>query len=195
MTNYIYTIARISAIAGGVVLAVLALLMTVSITGGAIAKLGHSDWLMAKSPALATWIQDSGIRTIRGMYEILKLGVAFVIFAFLPITSFDRAHAVVDVFTDFLPLRLNQFLVTFWEVIFFIVLVLITWRLFGGMERLFDRHVVSQVLKIPEWWGFFIAFVQMIIATGVSGFVVWAQMYKLFTGRDDILPKTDGAVH
>ena len=188
MKNLVSKVARFSAVLGGLVLTLLALIMTISITGGAIAKLGHADWFIAKAPRLATWIQESGIRTIHGMYELIKFGIAFVIFAFLPIASLERAHAVVDVFTDFLPATINQLLITFWDIIFLMILVLITWRLYGGMERLYDRNVVSQMLKIPEWWGFMLAFIQMIIASAVSAFVVWQQLCAMLFAQTETPP-------
>lgn len=194
MFDFVQKIARSSAIIGGIALTILAICMTISIFGGAISKLGYSDWLQANFPSIAAFIQDTGIRTIVGMYEIAKLGIAFVIFAFLPITTFDRAHAVVDIFTNSLPPRINQFLITFWEIVFFVVLAIITWRLYFGMERLMSSNMMSQDLKIPDWYGYLVAFIQMIIATAVSAYVVWLQILKLFTGEDH-LSSSDGAVH
>ena len=183
MRDIIHKIARFSAFIGGIVLTALALLMTLSIMGGAIAKIGYSDWLMRYSPFLADIIQQSGIRTIIGMYEIIKFGIAFVIFAFLPITTFERAHAVVDVFTNRLPKHLQHILIIMWEILFFIILMLITWRLFFGLERMMSAGIISQELKIPEWWGFAVAFLQMIFATAISAFVVFVEITSFFQNR------------
>ncbi len=194
MTEYIHKIARISAITGAVVLTLLAVLMTVSIIGGSIAKIAYSDWFAGMAPGIAAWLEETGIRTIPGMYEIMKIGAAFVIFAFLPITSIEKGHATVDVFTNFLPARLNQFIIAFWEVIFFAVLALISWRLFHGMDRMMTSKMILQELQIPEWYGYAVAFVQMLLASLIAGYTAWGQVLKLITGRD-ILPDSDGARH
>ncbi len=193
MQNFIYKLAKNSAVIGGVVLTSLALAMVMSIIGGSISKFAYSEFAKNYTSGLATFIQNTGIRTIPGMYEVMKIGIAFVVFSFLPITSLERGHAVVDVFTNFLPERSNQILIAFWEIIFFIVLAIITWRIFHGMERFISTGVILQELKIPEWYGYAVAFLQMLIASFVSGYVAFGQVVKATIGKD-ILPKTEGAL-
>lgn len=194
MINFVTKLARLSAIIGGIVLTLLAILMSLSVLGGAIAKLSYSEFLSAHLPSLATWLQGTGLRTIPAMYEIMVVGIAFVIFSFLPLASLYKGHAVVDIFTSFLPPKPNQFLIAFWETVFFAILVLITWRLYYGMERLLANGTQLTELGIPEGWGYAVAFVQMIITSLVALVVAYAQWVKFFKGVD-ILPKTEGAQH
>ena len=169
---WIERLARSMGIIGGVVLTSLALLMSLSITGGAIAKLANSEFLTSTAPLLASWLQDSGVRTIKGSYEIMEFGIAFVVFAFLPVTQFYRGHAVVDFmvtrFSGHSSGQINRYLALFWESIFFLVLCLITWRLFEGMLRLQQSGVIYQDLKIPQWYGYAVGFSQLCLCCCVS---------------------------
>ncbi len=194
MTKFIGKLARFSAIMGGIVLTLLAIMMTVSITGGGIAKFANSEFLTQNAPGFASWLQGTGIRTIPGMYEIMEMGIAFTIFSFLPIATFNRAHAVVDILTDRFGERTNEFLKAFWETVFFIVFAIITWRLFYGFERQLTTNTIYMELKIPIWWGYGIAFLQMILVSVVSFVVALAEWVRLF-GGPDWLPKEEGAVH
>ena len=94
-------IARSMALIGGVCLTALAILMSISIFGGGIAKFAHSEWAGYYTPMVAEALQSSGIRTISGMYEIMQMGMAFVIFSFLPLAQKESSHAIVDIFTKF----------------------------------------------------------------------------------------------
>lgn len=179
---------------GGVVLTTLSLLMLVSILGGMIADFGHSDFLAVHAPRLGQFLQNSGIRTIPGMYEVMEMGIAFVIFSFLPYASLFRGHAEVDLIAYVIPKKGNQFLAAFWESVFLIVLLLITWRLWGGMARHMSSGMVYQDLQIPQWWGYAVAFAQMLITSFVAGYVAYGEWIKLLKNKD-ILPKSEGAVH
>lgn len=193
MYSFIHIIARSLAIFGGLLLTLLAILVTLSVIGGWIADIGHWTWLETNAPPVAAMIKATGIRTIVGMYDIIGIGMAFCVFAFLPITQLERGHAVVDVFTNALPRRPNQVLITMWEIVFLIVLILITWRLYFGLERLMKTGMIYQDLQIPQWWGYAAAFVQMILTSLVAAYTTWAQIVKLITGRD-ILPTSKGAI-
>lgn len=183
---------EISALFGGVVLTFLALLMSVSVLGGAISKLANADWLAAAWPEIAELLQASGIRTIKAMFEAMAVGIAFVIFAFLPITQLERGHAVVDVFTDFLPPRINRALIAFWEVLFCATLIFITFRLHAGMARLQGAGTIFQDLQIPLWWGYGVGVVQMALASLVAIYTAMAACGHFLTGRE-FLPQADGA--
>lgn len=194
MKAFIIKVAQVSAIAGGLVLTALSILMVVSIAGGAIADIGHSDQLARISTKLTLLVQNSGIRTIKGMYEVMEMGIAFVIFSFLPYASLYRGHAEVDLIAAVIPKKGNQFLSAFWASVFLAVMLLITWRLWGGMTRHLSSGMVYQDLQIPQWWGYGVALVQLMIASFVAAYVAYGEWLKLLKDKD-VLPETGGAVH
>ena len=129
MRRLIYFLARFTAVIGGLVLMALVLMTTASIIGRTVNKMLHSPFFQEKLTGLSQGLIDMGIGEINGNYELLEAGVAFAIFSFLPICQYYGAHATVDVFTSFLPARVNRWIMAFWEVVLAAVIVLIIWRL------------------------------------------------------------------
>lgn len=77
--------ARLSAYAGGVLLAGLAAMTVASILGRRLSGVG--------------------LAPIRGDYELVANGVALAVFAFLPWCQLGRGHVAVDLLVDRLPAR------------------------------------------------------------------------------------------
>ena len=108
MRRLIYFLARFTAVIGGLVLMALVLMTTASIIGRTVNKMLHSPFFQEKLTGLSQGLIDMGIGEINGNYELLEAGVAFAIFSSLPICQYYGAHATVDVFTSFLPARVNR---------------------------------------------------------------------------------------
>jgi TRAP-type C4-dicarboxylate transport system permease small subunit len=107
-------LARTLAIIGGVVLTALVLLTCVSVIGRGGNTLGHSDFLTGILPGFADMLNEFG--PVTGDFEVVEAGIAFAIFAFLPICQLHGGHATVDVFTNMMPKRFNRVIMAFWEV-------------------------------------------------------------------------------
>jgi len=84
-------------------------------------------------PGLSAWALDLGVGPINGDFELVEAGVAFAIFAFLPLCQISAGHASVDIFTAKLPMRINRVLQLGIDVIFAIVLISIAYQLYNGM--------------------------------------------------------------
>ena len=149
MRRLIYFLARFTAVIGGLVLMALVLMTTASIIGRTVNKMLHSPFFQAKLTGLSQGLIDMGIGEINGNYELLEAGVAFAIFSFLPICQYYGAHATVDVFTSFLPARVNRWIMAFWEVVLAAVIVLIIWRLYEGMQRYLGNGETTLFLQFP----------------------------------------------
>lgn len=160
----IQKLAQFMALLGGAVLCLLVLMVCVSISGRELSDLayggalgGFGDWLIAR-----------GIGPILGDFELVEAGVAFAIFAFLPLTQLSGAHAKVDVFTSGLGAGVNRALATFWSVVMAVIIVLITWRLFVGMQDKIRYGETSYLIQFPIWWAYAASFAAAITASIVS---------------------------
>ena len=80
--------------------------------------------------------------------------MAFAIFAFLPLTQLSGAHARVEVFTSGMGPRVNRVLATFWSVVMAIVIVLITWRLYAGLQDKLRYGETTYLIQFPIWWAY-----------------------------------------
>jgi len=97
MYFYIERLARLFALLGGLVLSVLIVLTCLSVVGRSLNGLLHT----ASVQALGPWVDallDLGIGPINGDFELVEAGMAFAIFAFLPLCQLNGAHASVDIF-------------------------------------------------------------------------------------------------
>jgi hypothetical protein len=101
-------LARVMAIAGGLVLTALVILVCVSVSGAGSTRSAHSTFLTGAA-RLADMAGRHGRRPVKGDFEVVEAGIAFAIFAFLPICQLYGAHATVDVFTNLMPKRVNRF--------------------------------------------------------------------------------------
>lgn len=171
MLNIIERIARLMAILGGLVLSALVVLTCASVAGRSLAD----------SP-------------INGDFELVEAGVAFAIFAFLPIAQLYSSHATVDIFTSALSGKVNQFIRAFWEVIFALVLILITWRLFVGMQSKYAYGETTFLLQFPIWWAYAASFTAAAVATLTGMFTAYARVTEALTGRR-VMPYSEGASH
>ncbi len=99
----IHKLANFMALLGGIVLCLLVLMVCVSISGRELSDLAHSGLLRG----VGDWLINLGVGPILGDFELVEAGVAFAIFAFLPLTQLSGAHAKVDVFTQGLGPRVN----------------------------------------------------------------------------------------
>lgn len=192
MRRLIYFLARFTAVIGGLVLMALVLMTTASIIGRTVNKMLHSPFFQEKLTGLSQGLIDIGIGEINGNYELLEAGVAFAIFSFLPICQYYGAHATVDVFTSFLPARVNRWIMAFWEVVLAAVIVLIIWRLYEGMQRYLGNGETTLFLQFPVWWAYAASFASGVIASVVSVYCAVIRVIEAIRGTD-ILPSEQGA--
>ncbi len=194
LLHLIKGVARGMALLGGIVLTLLIILACVSILGRGLNSIGNADWLAAMAPGFADWLIGTGVGPVTGDFELIEAGIAFAIFAFLPICQMQASHAVVDVFTNPLPSNINRMLIAFWEVVFAIVVVVIGWRLFVGMTDKLGNGQTTFLLQFPVWWAYAASFAAAFVAMLVGIYCAVARVAGLMTGTD-ILGEGEGAGH
>lgn len=191
MHRLIQRLAQTTALIGGAVLIALVVMTTLSIMGRSLNGILHADFFEIQLAAMSQFLLDLGVGEINGNYELLEAGVAFAIFCFLPICQFYGAHATVDVFTSALPARINRWIVAFWEVVLTAILLLIIWRLYGGLERYWSNGETTFFLQFPVWWSYAASFAAGIIACIVALYCAVARVNEALGGTR-ILPSEHG---
>lgn len=127
----IHVLAVAFALAGGVVLAGMTLMSTVSILG---------RWLL--------------VSPIPGDYEIAQLGTAIAVAAFLPYCALRGGHVLVDFLTAKSPPRLRALLDVIGSLSIAVIGFLLAWRLTLGMLDLRQYGETTMVLAIPTWYAY-----------------------------------------
>ncbi|PJI92324.1 tripartite ATP-independent transporter DctQ subunit [Yoonia maricola] len=157
-------LAQVMALLGGLVLCLLVAMVCISVSGRELSDLAHSGALRS----LGDWLVELGIGPILGDFELVEAGVAFAIFAFLPLTQLKGAHANVDVFSKAMGPGVNRALGTFWSVVMAAIIVLITWRLYVGMQDKMRYGETTYLIQFPIWWAYAASLIAAISASIVS---------------------------
>jgi TRAP-type C4-dicarboxylate transport system permease small subunit len=187
-------LSRLMAILGGIMLSVLILLTVFNIVMRLLDRLFH--WMVEAEvmAGLGQWLIDTGVGPILGTFELIEAGVAFVIFAFLPICQITGGHATVDIFTSNMSEGTNRILRGVTEVIFAAVLVLIAVQLFGGLVTKYTSGQTTLELQLPVWYSYAIGLVGAALASAVAVYLAVVRTIEMVSRRV-ILPPDLGAEH
>jgi TRAP-type C4-dicarboxylate transport system permease small subunit len=117
------------AIAGGILMIAVAIMVTVSVV-------------------MRRLINES----VPGDIELVQIGTAVAIFAFLPICQARRGNIMVDTFTLRLPRRLRMMLDALWDLAYAGISAIIAWRLGVGAWDTIRSNTVSMMLGLPTGW-------------------------------------------
>lgn len=181
------TIAKGMAIIGGVVLCVLIGLVCASVLGRELNAALHG-FLGGWFPGTAQALLDLGVGPITGDFELVEAGVAFAIFAFFPFCQLRAGHASVDIFTNTLPAQISRIMQVVIDVTFALVLIVIAWQLFQGLQSKLRYGDTTFLLQFPIWWGYAASLMGATAAAIVGVYVAVIRVIECVKGSD-ILPQ------
>ncbi len=191
MYRFFDRLARLFALLGGVMLSALVIMTCLSIVGRVLNSFLYGELAQSLMPALAERLLDLGVGAVDGDIELVEVGMAFAIFAFLPLCQLRGSHASVDILTSRFPASASGVLRMITELVFAIVMVLIAWHLMQGMLSKKNSGQTSFLLQYPVWWGYAAALTGAVATALVSVYMVVARVIEVATGRT-VLPD-DGA--
>jgi TRAP-type C4-dicarboxylate transport system permease small subunit len=151
------------ALLGGAVLIALAGITVYSVVGRWISR-------DLSEPGFLSWW-----RPIRGDFELIEMGTAVAIFAFLPYTQMVRGNVVVDFFTSTASPRLKAALAIPANLLFSALAGVLAWRMITGTVEQYTASFTqtTMLLRIPLWWGYLPAALFVCVLALVSLFTVW----------------------
>jgi len=179
---------------GGAMLSALVILTCLSILGRSLNGMLHSDFFQTTLPGFAEWALALGIGPINGDFELIEAGIAFSIFAFLPLCQITGGHATVDVFTSQMSDRTNRILRMITELVFAAVLVLIAVQLFSGLQSKLRSGQTTLLIEFPVWWAYALSLAGAVMAALVASYLAAMRIAEGLTGRA-FLPDEAGADH
>lgn len=183
MQQFMNKLARFMAILGGIILTLLVLLTCVSVLGRSLNTLFHSGFAKAVLGDFAQTILDTGIGPVLGDFEIVEAGIAFAIFAFIPLCQITGGHASVDIFTSAFPVKVNRFIQMIVEILFAVVLILIAWRLYEGMQSKMRYQETTFLLQFPIWWAYAASLGASCVSALVAIYMAFVRITEFFTDR------------
>lgn len=144
-----------------------------ALVGGAVAL---AVAVIVAASILGRWLFSM---PIPGDFELVQMGTAVAVFAFLPYCQTVRGNIVVDTFTAGLPVRIRGRMDGLWDGVFAAAMALVAACLMRGTLDTFSSQEVSMVLRIPVWPG--VAFGAL--SSAFLAIVSVASAYSLLRGR------------
>lgn len=117
-------------------------------------------------------------KPLLGDSEIVELLGGITVFTFLPYCHLRGSNIIVDFFTQRLPERACDWLDAAMNLVFAAVAVVLTWRSLEGGITAFERDKRSMFLQLPDWWGYSIGGVAMVLWIAVCLFIAWERVQQ-----------------
>lgn len=146
-------ICKIVAAAGGLVLLAITVITVVSVVGRTLFN-----------------------TPLPGDFELIELGSAIAIFAFLPYCQIRKGNVIVDFFTAGASPATTHLLSAVGDLIFMLIAGLLTWRLIYGALDFFEYTEQTMVLRLPIWWAFVPILPASALLTVVCAFTSWRHL-------------------
>jgi len=124
----LFDLARLFALFGGVVVVAMTVMTLVSIAGRALFSM-----------------------PLQGDYELIQLGTAVAVAAFLPLTQLRGGHVIVDFFTAHSPLAVRAWLDTLGALLVGVAGAVLAWRMTVGAIGLQQANDQTTILGFPTW--------------------------------------------
>jgi TRAP-type C4-dicarboxylate transport system permease small subunit len=122
-------LAKVLALAGGLVVVAMTLMTLASIAGRALFT-----------------------RPLPGDYELIQLGCAVAVASFLPLTQLRGGHVLVDFFTARSSLATRSRLDALGSFLVGLAGAVFAWRMTAGANSLLEANDQTTILGIPTWY-------------------------------------------
>ena len=171
-------LARTSALIGGVVLLAVMIMTVISVAGMSLNKLGRflkKSYDLEIAPLLA-------IGPIPGETELIEAGMAFIIFAFMPIVTLNRGHASVEILTNAFGATINRLIDLAADILLLLVAGYLGYRHYLGMLDKYGNGETTWILQFPLWWGYAAALSGAVVFVIICVFCVLRSFNHLLRG-------------
>jgi TRAP-type C4-dicarboxylate transport system permease small subunit len=91
---------------------------------------------------------------LTGDFELVQIGCAIAVAAFLPYCQMRRGHVIVDFFTMKASRRTLAMLDAIGALALALAAALVTWRLSAGARSIYESQESSMLLGVPIWYAY-----------------------------------------
>lgn len=165
----LFTVSKTLAIFGGMLCCVIAVLVTVSVTGR----------YLISAP-------------VPGDYDIVGIISGCAVFCFLPYCQMIRGNVVVDFFTNGLGLRAKAVLEAIGSLLYLAIAALFTWRLYHGALELRDTNQLLAAFNFYRWWTVPLNIFCMIVLLATIAYSLLQDFGAARTGRATVRSNVSG---
>ena len=143
MIDWIYRLARWTALLGGFVLVALTLMVVASVAGRALIGIG--------------------LGPVPGDFELVETGIGIAIFFFMPWCYLMSGHATVDLLYMHTPRWAQKAVDSVSDLLMLAVWLVLTWMLWEGMLEKKEYMDTTFILQMPVWWSYALCLVGAVI--------------------------------
>lgn len=93
-------------------------------------------------------------KPVPGDFELIQIGTAICVAAFLPWCQMQRGNIVVDFFTARTSVRTQAWLDVFGALLLAVVMLLVAWRTGVGALAVKASGETSMIMGFPSWIGY-----------------------------------------
>ena len=165
----LYKLCVALAIFGGVLASLMAVMVTVSVTG---------RYLFSEP--------------VPGDYDLVGILSGCAVFAFLPYCQLCRGNVVVDFFTSNVPPRGKAFLDAIGTFFYLVIAVVFTWRMYFGMVELRENHEVIAAFNFYRWSTIPLNIVCMLVLIVVIFYTLTRDIRDIKTGEQSARAAASG---
>lgn len=117
-------------------------------------------------------------RPLPGDFELVQLGCAIGVAAFLPWCQMRRGNIIVDFFTARLSPRAQSLLDAVGALLLALVMALVAWRASAGAISVYESGERAMISRYPQWIGY-AAIVPPLALTAIAGlYTAWESLRK-----------------
>jgi TRAP-type C4-dicarboxylate transport system permease small subunit len=156
----LFAASKALAVVGGVLCCVIAVLVSVSVTGRYL--------LSAPIP---------------GDYDLVGIISGCAVFCFLPYCQMIHGNVAVDFFTNNINPRAKAALEAFGSLLYLAIAILFTWRLYYGGVELHDTNQVLAAFNFYRWWTVPLNIACLVVLIATIAYTLLREVNAARTGR------------
>ncbi len=118
-------------------------------------------------------------RPIPGDFELVEIGCAIAMFAFLPYCQLVGGNVMVEFVTARAPAKLRGWLDALSNLTYTAIAALLAWRLALGGHDIFSYSETTMVLGVPVWWAFIPIVPAAVLLTMTCAYTSWRALSRL----------------
>jgi TRAP-type C4-dicarboxylate transport system permease small subunit len=115
-------------------------------------------------------------RPIQGDFELVQLGCAVSVAAFLPWCQLARANIFVDFFTKWLTPRAQAVLDALGALLLAMVMALVAWRAGLGAQAVWASGETAMISRYPQWIGYAAIVPSLALTSVVALYTAWESL-------------------
>jgi len=120
---------------------------------------------------------------VPGDFELVEIGCAISVFAFLPYCQMNYGNVVVDFFTHNVSARIRNRMDAVGSLVYGVIAALLTWRLTLGGYDMYRYGEETMILGLSRWWGF----IPMVVSLGLLTLVCLYTSHSQWRSTSDNL--------